>query len=40
MITSHHDWEEQQQIQEVEESLNAMVAPRIEDAVDLAETYK
>ena len=37
MITSYYDWEERQHVRQVQESLNAMVSPSVQDAAELAE---
>lgn len=40
MITSYYDWEEYQHVQQVEQSLNAMTTPTVQDAAELSEIYK
>lgn len=40
MLTSHYDWEERQHRQGVRQSLDSMVAPSVEDAVELAENER
>lgn len=40
MIISHYDWEERQHVNNAAKTLDAMTAPTVQDAVDLAEIYK